>query len=298
MSAERPTPLRSKVSQRTLEQSQPKVDLPVRVERLEWQADGSASRLSLGSIALMSGALCVLGFALFDAMQSIIVNFSAYPVATSLLGALLSVFTLTLSVLTFREWQGFTNISQYTQSRLQEDVLAEMDKAPLLTALRDHARHFSKHSYAAQCFTRFEQSLQDDHSAAEVRKLYKHCVTDAVEKKAQEVLKKESVAAGSMTFISPNHLIQTLVIVWISLRTIRRVSLVFGLRPGRLGNWKLLKVLAQNLAAQSIFDLATDEVTNQISGSLSAKFMENSAEAVAAGALNVRLGKTLIRLLR
>ena len=86
-------------------------------------------------------------------------------------------------------------------------------------------------------------------------------------------------------------------ILWIGMRTIKRVAKVYGLRPATAGNWKLMKILAQNLAAQSIFDLATDEMTNQLSGSLAAKLMENSAEAVAAGALNVRLGKTLMRLL-
>ena len=44
--------------------------------------------------------------------------------------------------------------------------------------------------------------------------------------------------------------------------------------------------------------MATDELANQISGSIAAKVMENSAEAVAAGALNIRLGRTLIKLLR
>ena len=58
-----------------------------------------------------------------------------------------------------------------------------------------------------------------------------------------------------------------------------------------------MKILAQNLAAQSLFDLATDEMTNQLSGSLAAKLVENSAEAVAASALNVRLGKALVKLL-
>ena len=86
--------------------------------------------------------------------------------------------------------------------------------------------------------------------------------------------------------------------MWISFRTIRRMAKIYGLRPGTIGNWKLLGVLAQNIAAQGVFDLATDEVANQIGGSLSAKFMENSAEAVAAGALNVRLGKALMKLLK
>ncbi|MCG8494663.1 MAG: YcjF family protein [Enterobacterales bacterium] len=128
--------------------------------------------------------------------------------------------------------------------------------------------------------------------------LYEDTVLKPVQEKAHKVLNKESVTAGSLAFISPNNLIQTFAVVWISFRTIRRMARVYGLRPSTAGNWKLLKVLAQNIAAQGVFDLATDEVANQIGGSLSAKFMENSAEAIAAGALNARLGRALIKLLK
>ena len=135
-------------------------------------------------------------------------------------------------------------------------------------------------------------------NAADVVGLYESMVAVPVTKKAEEILRKESVTSGSLAFISPNHLIQTLAISWISFRTIRRIARVFGLRPGTAGSWRLFKVLAQNLAAQSLFDIATDELANQIGGSLAARVAENSAEAVAAGALNVRLGRTLIKLLR
>ena len=166
-----------------------------------------------------------------------------------------------------------------------------------LDALQLHASQFTRHSYAEQCYKRFTGLLKADHSSAEIVEMYRQFVAQPVKAKASEVVKKESMASGSMAFISPNHLIQSLMILWIGMRTIKRVAKVYGLRPATAGNWKLMKILAQNLAAQSIFDLATDEMTNQLSGSLAAKLMENSAEAVAAGALNVRLGKTLMRLL-
>jgi len=164
--------------------------------------------------------------------------------------------------------------------------------------LSQHGKRFSRGSYAAHCFERYKQQLQDDMTGPERLGLYEDTVLKPVQEKAHKVLNKESVTAGSLAFISPNNLIQTFAVVWISFRTIRRMARVYGLRPSTAGNWKLLKVLAQNIAAQGVFDLATDEVANQIGGSLSAKFMENSAEAIAAGALNARLGRALIKLLK
>jgi putative membrane protein len=175
---------------------------------------------------------------------------------------------------------------------------ANLSPSKVSSILNKHGQRFSKDSYAAHCFERYSQQRQSDMTSAELLGLYEDTVLTPVQEKAQKVLNKESVTAGSLAFISPNNLIQTLAVVWISFRTIRRMAKVYGLRPGTAGNWKLLKVLAQNIAAQGIFDLATDEVANQIGGSLSAKFMENSAEAIAAGALNARLGRALIKLLK
>ncbi len=289
---------RSKVTQTEIDMQPPDHAMPAKREAEPLTVVEPARGFSAKWLALLSGIGCVVGFSLFEAVTFIESNFASSPVATSVLAAVLGVFVLSISTMTLGEVRGYRKVTQFIHRRPKLSELARNDaRQATLDALQLHASQFTRHSYAEQCYKRFTGLLKADHSSAEIVEMYRQFVAQPVKTKASEVVKKESMASGSMAFISPNHLIQSLMILWISMRTIKRVAKVYGLRPATAGNWKLMKILAQNLAAQSIFDLATDEMTNQLSGSLAAKLMENSAEAVAAGALNVRLGKTLMRLL-
>ncbi len=302
------TRYRSKVTTQTLDIQPPETKLPVQVEQDAWQVDVEKEGISFGVTTLVFGVLSVLGFFVFDAYTTLSANMAEHPIGTGVLGVLLAGFVVSFSYLSLREWRGYKQVNtamndaQNIRTLLQEkrDPLkrSEMRVKQVNGVLNEHGKRFSRGSYAAQCFMRYQQTVQDDMSAAELLGLYEDTVLAPVQEKAHKVLNKESITAGSLAFISPNNLIQTFAVVWISFRTIRRMARVYGLRPSTAGNWKLLKVLAQNIAAQGVFDLATDEVANQIGGSLSAKFMENSAEVIAAGALNARLGRALIKLLK
>lgn len=301
-------PYRSKVTTHTLDIEPPETKLPAQVEKDSWVVDSTDSGISLGGATLIFGVLSVLGFFTFDAYTTLVANVSEHPVGTGVLGALLIGFVSSFSYLSFREWRGYKQVNTAMKDASairtlfteKNDAMAQsnISKNHVQKVLNAHGQRFSKGSYAQQCFARYKQSVQDDMNATELLGLYEDTVLTPVQAKAHKVLNKESVTAGSLAFISPNNLIQTFAVIWISFRTIGRMVRVYGLRPSTAGNWKLLKVLAQNIAAQGIFDLATDEVANQIGGSLSAKFMENSAEAIAAGALNARLGRALIALLK
>lgn len=291
-------PYRSKVTQTQINVEPPAHAMPARRAPEPVVIAESSGGWSAKWLALLSGIGCVVGFSLFEAVTFIEANFASSPIATSVLATVLGVFVLSISSLTLGEYRGYKKVAKFIHRRPVLSALEnESSRQKVLDSLGQHADQFARHSYAGQCYRRFKELLKDDHSVIEVVSMYRQYVAEPVKVKANEVVKKESMTSGSMAFISPNHLIQSLMILWISMRTIKRVAQVYGLRPATAGNWKLMKILAQNLAAQSIFDLATDEMTNQLSGSLAAKLMENSAEAVAAGALNVRLGKTLMRLL-
>ena len=318
---------KTKVKTQTLDIAQPETKLPQQVTEDVWEVDTKKGGLSLGAATLGFGVVSLIGFFVFEAYTTLAANVSEHPIGTSVLGALLVGFVSCLSFLSFKEWRGYKQVNTAMEdASVIRDLLASKGAEPsakqkpsaggepsaqkepsagteaspqkIDRVLSQHGKRFSRGSYAAHCFDRYKQQLQDDMSGPERLGLYEDTVLKPVQEKAHKVLNKESVTAGSLAFISPNNLIQTFAVVWISFRTIRRMARVYGLRPSTAGNWKLLKVLAQNIAAQGVFDLATDEVANQIGGSLSAKFMENSAEAIAAGALNARLGRALIKLLK
>ena len=318
---------KTKVKTQTLDIAQPETKLPQQVTEDVWEVDTKKGGLSLGAATLGFGVVSLIGFFVFEAYTTLAANVSEHPIGTGVLGALLVGFVSSFSFLSFKEWRGYKQVNTAMEdASVIRDLLASKGAEPsakqkpsaggepsaqkepsagteaspqkIDRVLSQHGKRFSRDSYAAHCFDRYKQQLQDDMSGPERLGLYEDTVLKPVQEKAHKVLNKESVTAGSLAFISPNNLIQTFAVVWISFRTIRRMARVYGLRPSTAGNWKLLKVLAQNIAAQGVFDLATDEVANQIGGSLSAKFMENSAEAIAAGALNARLGRALIKLLK
>ena len=306
---------KTKVKTQTLDIAQPETKLPQQVTEDVWEVDTKKGGLSLGAATLGFGVVSLIGFFVFEAYTTLAANVSEHPIGTGVLGALLVGFVSCFSFLSFKEWRGYKQVNTAMEdASVIRDLLASNGAEPsakqnpsagteaspqkIDRVLSQHGKRFSRGSYAAHCFDRYKQQLQDDMTGSERLGLYEDTVLKPVQEKAHKVLNKESVTAGSLAFISPNNLIQTFAVVWISFRTIRRMARVYGLRPSTAGNWKLLKVLAQNIAAQGVFDLATDEVANQIGGSLSAKFMENSAEAIAAGALNARLGRALIKLLK
>lgn len=313
---------KTKVKTQTLDIAQPETKLPQQVGEDLWEVEAKKDGISLGAATLGFGVVSLIGFFVFEAYTTLAANVSEHPIGTGVLGALLVGFVSCFSFLSFKEWRGYKQVNTAMEdASVIRDLLANNGvepsagrgnpsaqaepSAPIQTSpqeigrvLKQHGKRFSRGSYAAHCFERYQQQLQDDMTGPERLGLYEDTVLKPVQEKAHKVLNKESVTAGSLAFISPNNLIQTFAVVWISFRTIRRMARVYGLRPSTAGNWKLLKVLAQNIAAQGVFDLATDEVANQIGGSLSAKFMENSAEAIAAGALNARLGRALIKLLK
>ena len=311
---------KTKVKTQTLDIAQPETKLPQQVGEDVWEVEAKKDGFSLGAATLGFGVVSLIGFFVFEAYTTLAANISEHPIGTGVVGALLVGFVSCLSFLSFKEWRGYKQVNTAMEdASVIRDLLAykgepssgkqasagqqpsvDMPSSPqeIDRVLTQHGKRFSKGSYAAHCFERYQQQLQEDMTGSERLGLYEDTVLKPVQEKAHKVLNKESVTAGSLAFISPNNLIQTFAVVWISFRTIRRMARVYGLRPSTVGNWKLLKVLAQNIAAQGVFDLATDEVANQIGGSLSAKFMENSAEAIAAGALNARLGRALIKLLK
>ena len=305
---------KTKVKTQTLDIAQPETKLPQQVGEDVWEVEAKKDGFSLGAATLGFGVVSLIGFFVFEAYTTLAANISEHPIGTGVVGALLVGFVSCLSFLSFKEWRGYKQVNTAMEdASVIRDLLAykgepSSGKQPSVDiptspqevdrVLTQHGKRFSKGSYAAHCFERYQQQLQEDMTGPERLGLYEDTVLKPVQEKAHKVLNKESVTAGSLAFISPNNLIQTFAVVWISFRTIRRMARVYGLRPSTVGNWKLLKVLAQNIAAQGVFDLATDEVANQIGGSLSAKFMENSAEAIAAGALNARLGRALIKLLK
>ncbi|BBP45594.1 hypothetical protein THMIRHAS_09670 [Thiosulfatimonas sediminis] len=285
-----------RVKKRKLQQSQPQIAVPSEAFT-EVNAPLVEERAASGwlLLTLMMALLTFISFSLVQSYLYILSLWLEHPFFAGFLAILLLLLVVALVGLISREWRGLRSIDSLTATRLSVEALSTKgDKQSTLNVLQQRKRQQSASAFARTCYHAFEQSLRAHHSNQEVLKIYHDQVSARMLEQAKIALKSESITAGGISLLSPNSLLQTLGLLWVSLRTLRKIALVYGVRPGLLGNFKLLRIALENLAASSLVDLLTDEFANQLGGSLADKVLANSVDAITAASLNQRLGKALI----
>jgi len=267
------------------------------VEEKEAELTAKPSLLWLKTLGV--GLFTWLSFTLYQGGHSLWLMKAENPIGAGLLAGLLLIFILMLITLVYREIKGFKAINVLTEHHQSLVSLKQQNNLKQTHYyLKQRQALQSQSPFAQAIFKQFNQSLKPHHTNEEVLSLYQTLVLDALHQQAKKVLKKESMLSAGLAFISPNSLIQSIMVFWVSLRTLKRIALVYGVRPGFAGSLRLVRMTLENLAAQNVTEVMSDTIGQQIGGGIAGKLVEQSTEAVAASALNMRLGKALIRLLQ
>lgn len=256
------------------------------------------SSLSRWGRALLIVLIAIMTFSMVEAYLTIAGLFQTHPVLGGLLSVALGGVVLTLSALIIKEWQAVRQLNKWSSSAPSiAELKAKGERAHTLAAIQIRAQNVAPKSWANQYYQTFVQTVKPHHTNDEILQIYKDKVQTPLLKQAKSVLQQESIGAGAVAFMSPNSLLQTLGLLWMSMRTLKRIAFVYGVRPSLIGNLKLFRMALENLAASSLMDLATDELANQLGGTIGDKLLANSADAITAASLNQKLGKALIKVL-
>ena len=292
-----------RVKKKVLNQIQPVMELPkISDEGQAYQADeiieGLESSLRYWVWFLSLGLLAFISFSLVDAYLTVVNLFAEQWILGVGLAGVLIVLIIALFVLIYSEAKSFIHLKAITRKQhTTEELKAIGDKQVTLSTLESNYAKTHVKSPACKHYRLFTQTIKPHHTNDEILQIYQDKVQAPLLEKARIVLRKENISAGAVSFFSPNSLLQTVGILWISMRTLKRVAFVYGLRPSLTSNLRLFRIALENLAASSLTDLVTDEIANQLGGSIGDKVIANSADAITAVALNQRLGKALIRVL-
>lgn len=291
----------SRVKKRILDEPQVKLELPTE-PITDTELDGleeKSNHWSAWLMVLITGVLAFITFSVVQAVLFVSEMFTTHWLLASVLSLFLLAFFIAISVLIWREWNGYITLKRVSNNNVLslEELKSKGDRLITLETLKKRSKRQNGSPFSRQLYFLFEHTIQEHHSNDEILDIYQDKIVKPTLDKAKKVLRKESIAAGTIGLVSPNSMIQTLGILWVSFRTLRRVALVFGIRPSANGNLKLFRIALENLAASTITDLITDEIANQLGGQLGDKVLVNSADAAIALALNQRLGKSLIKYL-
>jgi putative membrane protein len=245
---------------------------------------------------LISGLLSLLGFALVDWLMAIEQAYRATHALYAFALAALSLGFMGLVVfLVWREVRSFWVISALSEEKQQLHALILLgEKRPILAALKQLANKQAQSPYARDAYQAFFSSLKPHHSSEEVLTLYRQKVTEPLKSQAETLLMSEALKGGMVNALGPNTLIQTLLLFWINLRLLKKIARYYGIRPGFLGGFRLLRIALENLAIIAATDIATDATANLMSQKALSLVTERGADALMAWKLTQRLGLALI----
>jgi putative membrane protein len=234
--------------------------------------------------------------------------FNGYALATTVLEAYQSspslAAVMALSSLGFigllgygitKEVLGFLSLKRLGDVLDLQNLRAQNNQALTLKKIEGHANAQRKSDLASSFNQRFFASIQPHHSNDDVLDMYISNVEEPLLRKAQEILKQEAMRSGGVAFISPNEFIQTLTLLWTNLRVLRLISQLYGIRPGLLGNIKLLGMMWQNVLLQNATDVLAEQLVKDISHKFLGTIAEKASVAATSGGLTVRLGLQLIK---
>ncbi len=153
-------------------------------------------------------------------------------------------------------------------------------------------------SLTSQAFEVFAQSLQPHFTPAEVFALYERLILKDQDARAKAIIIKRSRENGLIVALSPLAWLDMVLTLARSLRMIRELSEVYGLRLTFLGRLQLYKRVLRNLVLIGITELATDAVVDVLGAGAAGKLNASLGQGIAAGIYSTRLGYMTMKALR
>jgi putative membrane protein len=247
---------------------------------------------------LLLGIVSLMAMGLYQAWQTVAHAWLTSPIIGGSLGLLVVAFASVLSVLIWREVQGYRRINRID---LQLNHLKKLDDTSERQAWLDFYQQNQQlqTSQHAQAFHySFFQKVKPHHTPQELNKLYHYHVLEPLKSAARTVIKKDMMASAAISGLSPNAFFQTIALVWLHLKMVRQVAQIYGFRPGFIGQVKLLKMAFNSMVILSLTDVATEMLMSDLLGpGVLSKVSAQSAEAVVSARLTCRLGEGIIEAL-
>lgn len=144
----------------------------------------------------------------------------------------------------------------------------------------------------------FQRQAQLHHSPAEQVAILRQTVLRTLDHRAEAAIRKAALRAFGITALSPTSLTDALFFVAVSLRMMREIAEVYGLRPTAAATTHLLRRLVREAGKLGAIDLATASLMQHLGGGAAERLSSAAAESLYAAQRMARLGIAIMQLTR
>lgn len=265
----------------------PPLPLPAR-RGFSW---GAILIAALGGIVSLAAGL---------AMDQLITDLFARSTFLGWLGALLAALAVLAALaLAIREGWGITRLRAI--ARLREQALAahETDDPKLARGvIADLASLYSARPETAHGRKALSEHSGEIIDGSDLIALAERDLIAPLDARARAMVMDSSKRVSIVTAVSPRAIVDLAFVLMENMRLIRRLSDLYGGRPGTLGFWRLARNVLGHLAATGAIAVG-DGVIQQIVGhGIAARLSARLGEGVVNGLLTARIGIAAIDVCR
>ncbi|MEP3046024.1 MAG: TIGR01620 family protein [Roseibium sp.] len=213
--------------------------------------------------------------------------------------ALAAVAVLGLLGLALREIAGLMRLNAIDQLRDRLQAAADNDDAKAATSsLKELLALYHDRPETALGRKELSGHMREVIDGRNLVKLAERDLLSPLDLEARRIVMNSAKRVSVVTAISPRALVDLLAVLFENLRIIRRLSVLYGGRPGTLGFIRLARHVVTHLAVTGGM-AAGDSLTSQVLGhGVAARLSARLGEGVINGLLTARIGIAAISVCR
>ena len=248
-------------------------------------------KLRLGALFAASvGALLTLTVGLW-AEQLIADFFTRSPLLGWIASGLVAVAGITIVAMAAREITSIMRLNSVEKFRKRSTaVIAQDDSRKARKLLEDLAGFTKSNPLTAQGRENLRAMEGDVIDAADLVAIAERELFTGLDRQAKAMVLQSAKRVSVVTAVSPRALIDVGFVLFESGRLIRRISQLYGCKPGSIGFLKLVRDVAAHLAVTGSIAVGDSLVQQLIGHGLAAKLSARLGEGVVNGLMTVRIG--------
>jgi putative membrane protein len=212
---------------------------------------------------------------------------------------LLGIAVLALLMIALKEAAGLIRLRRLGEIRIEADsAAAEGDKALALDVVSRLKRLYGARKDAAWGLKRLEEHEGEIMDAAELLRLSERTLIAPLDPVARSIVAASAKRVSVVTAVSPGAVIDMLFVGTENLRMLRRLSTLYGARPGTLSLLKLARMVLTHIVLTGGVALGDDVIQQLVGHGLTAKLSARLGEGLFNGALTTRIGLATIDVCR
>ena len=212
---------------------------------------------------------------------------------------LLALFVLAIAGMIAREVAALLRLKQVARLRLRSDEAAlANDRDASVAVVKELLSLYATRPDTARGRRSVGSHIGEIMDGRDLLKLAERDLLLALDAEARAATSAAARRVSVVTAVSPRAFVDILYVLWEAIRLIRRISTLYGGRPGTIGLMRLVRAVLGHLAVTGTIAIGDTIVQQVVGHGVAARLSARFGEGIVNGFMTARIGLSAIDVCR